>query len=173
MKISVLLMSWFIFIFPWAHAQSLDSLPQPFKQSIGQLLAIKDFGSITDVKITEHKDGKMGIDLTVNIGNCWGKRSLARELAKHTMERLYQSSFPLSDVVVKIFSNETKLLVLALGASQAKKIQWDEYKTGADFVNYVKSHHAAGIGAKAIEDRIFVVENQRISKPSPFVKLED
>lgn len=173
MKISALLMSWFIFIFPWAHAQSLDSLPQPFKQSIGQLLAIKEFGSITDVKITEHKDGKMALDLTVNIGNCWGKRRLAKKLAKHTMEKLYQSNFLLAEVVVKIFSNETKLLVLALGANQAKKIQWDEYKTGTDFVNYVKSHHSAGIGAKAIEDRIFVVENQRISRPSPLLKLED
>lgn len=125
------------------------------------------------MSIKETEGGKLAVDVTINIGDSWGKESLAKELAKHVMERLYQSKLPVSHVVVRIFSYETNLLVLALGENQAEKIHWHAFKTGQDFVDHVKSNHSRISGVKAAADAAFVLESPSISRPSPLLKGEE
>ncbi len=115
----------------------------------------------------------MTVNLTVDIGDCWGRESKAREVAKETMERIYQSGLRISEVVAKIISQDTTLIVLALGKNQAEKIHWDRIKTGADFIAHLKSNYTNTMSGQQVEDRFILVEHSRTSRPSPFRRVGD
>ncbi|MFQ6078429.1 MAG: hypothetical protein ACE5NJ_04740 [Thermodesulfobacteriota bacterium] len=173
MKFTPLILSSLILLSTWVHAKIPHNVLQSAHQMIQQLLTAEEFGTIRNVSISETKDGKLTVSLSVDIGECWGKESLAKEVVKNTMQKLYQSGLPISEAVVKIFSRDTSLIVLALGKNQAEKIRWDEIKTGVDFIDHLKSNYSGSINAKEIEERCIVVEHPRTSRPSPFLRIKD
>ncbi len=173
MKFTSLALFSLILLSTWVHAKIPHNVLQSAHQKIQQLLAAEEFGTIRDVSISETENGKLTVTLTVDIGDRWGKESLAKEVAKKTMQKLYQSGLPISQAVVKIFSEDTSLIILALGKNQAEKIHWDEIKTGADFIDHLKSNYSGSISVKEIEERCIVVEHPRTSRPSPFLRVEN
>lgn len=173
MKVMPLLLSLMFFISPWAHAQVFHNLPESPPKKIFHLLAGQQFGTIRDVSVGETEDGKLTVNLTVDIGGCWGRESKAREVAKETMERIYQSGLPISEVVAKIISQDTTLIILALGKNQAEKIHWDSIKTGADFIAHLKSNYTNTVSGQQVEDRFILIEHSRTSRPSPFRRVGD
>jgi hypothetical protein len=173
MNVTRLVLSLLILLSTWAHAKIPDNFLQSARHRVQQLLAAEEFGTIRDVSMSETENGKLSVTLTVDIGDRWGKESLAKEVAKKTMQKLYQSGLPISEAVVEIFSRDTSLIVVALGKNQADKIRWDEIETGADFIDRLKSNYSGSTSVKEIEDRCIVVEHPRTSRPSPFLRVEN
>jgi hypothetical protein len=173
MRTTSVALPFLIFLSTWAHAKVPDNFLESAHQRVQQLLAGEEFGTTRGVSISETKGGKLTVTVTIDIGDSWGKESLAKEVAKKTMQRLYQSGLPISEAVVKVFSGDTSLIVLVLGKNQAEKIHWDEIKTGADFIDHLKSNYSGSISVKEIEDRCIVVEHPRTSRPSPFLRVGD
>lgn len=173
MKLTSAMVPFLIFFSTWVHAQIPGNITQLAHQKIQQFLAANEFGTIHNVSISETDDGKLAVNVAIDIGDSWGRESIAKDVAKKMMQNLYQSGLPISEAVVEIFSRDTSLIVLALGKNQAEKIRWDEIETGGDFIKHLKSNYSGSINAKGIEERCIVVEHPRTSRPSRFLRVND
>jgi hypothetical protein len=128
---------------------------------------------VNDLQIINKDNGKLSVDLIVNIGNCWGKERLARKLAKQITEKLFGSGLPISEVKLKVISNDVELLVLAIGHKPAQQAPWHLFNSGTDFIQYLKTRHIPPKRSTAHEDYAYVIENHFIYKPSPLLDINN
>ena len=126
---------------------------------------------INDLQVNKKDNGKLSVDVIVNIGNCWGKELLARKLAKQITEKLYGSGLLIAEVKLKVISNDIELLVLAMGHKPAQQVPWHKLNSGTDFIQYLKTRHIPPNKSIAREDYAYVIENHFISKPSPLLNI--
>jgi len=152
-----------------AHASGQTS--PLIQQTIRDLLPDNVAELINDLQVRYRDNGKLSVNLIVNIGNCWGKERLARKLAKQITEKLYGSVLPIADVKLKVISNDIELLVLAMGHKPAQQIPWHKLNSGTDFIQYLKTRHTPPNISIALEDYAYVIENHFISKPSPLINI--
>lgn len=154
-----------------AHA---SGQPSPLAQQTIRYQLSDDVAElISDLQVTNKDNGKLSVDLIVNIGDCWGKERLARKLAKQIMEKLYGSGLPIAEVKLKVLSNDSELIVLAMGRKSAQQVPWHQFNSGTDFIQYVKTRQTPLNLSLANENCAYVIENQLIFKQSPLLKINN
>jgi hypothetical protein len=109
------------------------------RQTVATLINSENRVQIRDVKIKRTRDGLLDLEITTNLGNCWGKREYAREFSKEALKALFSSNLPLSYVILNVFEADKNLMTVALGKNQADNMNWDKAESLNDFYDEIKS----------------------------------
>ncbi len=132
------------------------------RQTIATLINSQNRVHIQAVKIKKNRDGLLDLEITTNLGNCWGKIEFAKEFAKEALKALFSSNLPLSHVILNVFEAEKNLMTVALGKNQADKMTWDEAESLNAFYEQIKSRmNYEGNPA----DYCWLIENNPLSGP--------
>lgn len=121
---------------------------------------------IPDIRIIPADEGRFVAELIFNIGDRWGRNGFAREIAKDAVERLFKSGLPIAQGIVKVYCHRMEILHLAISMNQAKQIRWENSSNPSQFFDMLQSCIHWG---KRPEDSTYVIEQGRITKPSPVV----
>jgi hypothetical protein len=145
--------------------------PQSIYQEILQHLPDNVIGRLNHFVVDKNTSGKLTINLTINLGNCWGKELLAKEVARQTLQNLFCSRLPLSNVLLKIFSNDTHLILISLGENPARDIPWNQFEGGIDFIHYLKTKNSVSSDRMSDYDHVIVIEHHLMSNPAPILRV--
>ncbi|HLD29685.1 MAG TPA: hypothetical protein VJC03_05040 [bacterium] len=123
---------------------------------------------IPHVSITPAEKGRFVIELTYSIGDRWGRDGFVRELARAAITKVFTSSLPLAQGIIKVYCSHTEAIHLAIGINQAKQILWEDSLNSSQFFDMLRSWVRWG---KRPEDRTYFIEHRQTIKPSPVVSL--
>jgi len=126
----------------------------------------EQFELIPQVKVTPTERDRFVIELTFSIGDRWGRDGFARDLAKAAITRVFKSSLPIAQGIVKVYCTHVEVIHVAIGMNQAKRINWGDSLSLPDFFDTLRSCSYWG---KNPEDRTYLIEHRQIIKPSPIV----
>lgn len=112
---------------------------EEIRQTIATLINSENRVHIREVKIERSRDGLLDLEITTNLGDCWGKREYAREFSKEALEALFSSNLPLSYVILNVFEMDKNLMTVALGKNQADNMNWDKSESLNGFYDEIKS----------------------------------
>jgi hypothetical protein len=112
---------------------------EEIRQTIATLINSDNRVHIRAVKIERSRNGLLDLEITTNLGNCWGKREYAREFSKEALQALFSSNLPLSYVIVNVFEADKNLMTVALGKNQADQMNWDKAESLNGFYDQIKS----------------------------------
>jgi len=113
---------------------------EEIRQMIATLINSDNSVHIREVKIERSRDGLLDLEITTNLGDCWGKREYAREFSKQALEALFSSNLPLSYVILNVFEMDKNLMTVALGKNQADNMNWDKAESLNGFYDQIKSN---------------------------------
>jgi hypothetical protein len=119
---------------------------------------------IPQVKVTPAEKGRFVIEVTFSIGDRWGRDGFARDLARAAITRVFKSSLPVAQGIVRVYCTHVEAIHLAIGMNQAKQIDWTDGLSLSDFFKILRSCSYWG---KSPEDRTYFTEHRQIIKPSP------
>ncbi len=123
---------------------------------------------IPQVRITPAEKDRFVIEMIFTIGDRWGRDIFVRDLAKAAIARVFKSTLPIAQGIVKVYCTHTEAIHLAIGINQAKRISWEDSSSPSEFFNMLRSSVQLG---KRPEDRTYFIEHKQIIKPSPIVSL--
>lgn len=109
------------------------------RQTVATLINSENSVHIRDVKIKRTRDGLLDLEITTNLGDCWGKREYAKEFSKEALKALFSSDLPLSYVILNVFEANKNLMTVALGKNQADNMNWDKADSLNGFYDQLKS----------------------------------
>ena len=112
---------------------------EEIRQTVATLINSENKVHIRDVKIERSRDGLLDLEITTNLGDCWGKREYAREFSKEALKALFSSNLPLSYVILNVFEANKNLMTVALGKNQADNMNWDKAESLNGFYDQLKS----------------------------------
>ena len=127
-------------LLPLSHTSGAMVLKdEKIRQTIATLINSDNSVHIRDVKIERSRDGLLDLEITTNLGDCWGKREYAREFSKEALRALFSSNLPLSYVILNVFEANNNLMTVALGKNQAGNMNWDKAESLNGFYDEIKS----------------------------------
>jgi hypothetical protein len=109
------------------------------RQTVASLINSENQVHIRNIKIKRNRDGLLDLEVTTNLGDCWGKKEYAREFSKEALKALFSSSLPLSYVIMNVFEADKNLMTVALGKNQANDMNWDSAESLNGFYDQIKS----------------------------------
>lgn len=112
---------------------------EEIRQKVATLVNSQNRVHIQAVKIERNRDGLLDLEITANLGDCWGKQEFAKEFAKNALKALFSSNLPLSHVILNIFEADKNLMTLALGKNHAENMKWDETESLNAFYTQIRS----------------------------------
>jgi len=112
---------------------------EQIRQTVATLINSQNRVHIQAVKIERNRDGLLDLEITTNLGNCWGKKEFAKGYAKEALKALFSSNLPLSHVILNVVEANKNLMTVALGKNHANNMKWDEAESLNAFYEQIKS----------------------------------
>ena len=109
------------------------------RTTVTSLINHKTKVHIQGMGIERDDQGKLSLDIKADLGNCWGKKKIARRFAKDALKDLFASDLPIAYVILKVYESNKILLTVSLGKNQADVMNWDEKESSTSFYNHIKS----------------------------------
>jgi hypothetical protein len=135
---------------------------EEIRRTVATLINSENRVHIQAVKVERNRDGLLDLEITTNLGNCWGKKEFAKEFVKDSLQALFSSNLPLSHVILNVFEANKNLMTVALGKNQADNMKWEEAGSLNAFYEQIKSRmNYQGNPA----DYCWLIENNPIPGP--------
>lgn len=116
------LMALNLFPVPESMAALLMS-EQEIARTVGTLINSQASVHVQEIKVGKDQ-GQINLEISANLGNCWGKEEYAKRFARDALGALFTSDLPVSHVLLNIYQSNQILLTVALGRNQADTIDW-------------------------------------------------
>jgi len=119
-------------------ATPFDLTAEEIARRVGTLINPKGSVHIQGIKV-DKGDGQFNVEISVNLGNCWGKKEYAKTYARDALAALYTSELPISHLLLNVHDGDQILLTVALGRNQAETIDWNGRESLNGFYERMKS----------------------------------
>lgn len=137
----LLIMVFFVSSFsgPGLGLTATDLHEEDIRSAVRQLIDSEGAVYIEGIRIAKGKQGEFSLEISANLGTCWGKEEFARVFALEALRALFLSDLPLEQVTLNVRENRETLLTVSLGKNQAQAMNWDKEKSSLTFYERLRS----------------------------------
>jgi len=129
-----------IFSLTLSYSFASDLSDKEIRHAVANLINSRNTVHVQSVGIQRNDQGQLNLEISANLGNCWGKEELAKGFSREALKALFTSDLNISQVVLRVYGSTEILMTIVLGTNQAHNLSWEKKESLNLFFERMKSN---------------------------------